>query len=326
MADFNYRYSVDGDTAANAVNTTALKNEIAASLLITVAINRIDTSGDTLDIIFKAELSEDEHRALDEIVGAHTAPPTLNPTLESGVPIVHIDTPVEPDGKTIMVISPATEGTMTWFTSRGDDMVPTPPATGRGEGQAMSLSFDGPGSKSVEFQFSGATEIHDGRVWYTPVDNWTNADQFSFSVRIPANTPVPNMDGTGNCNLVVVGPGMHAIVPASGDGTHDVDLATASPCYPPRGVPAYYTFGVYDDLRVSTNTEKDELFTLFDFEVNSYFIKNVAMGDPLGIFDIDVYKVELCHMSWLFKLECEKVSEGVGDVGGWLMLFRKDST
>lgn len=238
------------------------------------------------------------------------------------------NTPTEPDGKPVMVVSPATEGTMTWITSQGDDDSPTPPATGRGDGAEMCISCTGSGSFYSEWQFTQPVELHDGQIWYTPVGDWNNADRFSLSVIMPANTPtVADPVGSGNCVLVEVVPssGMHVIIPHP-TGTHNIDLDDAVPAPAGRASDGYFDMDSWTGVVTVAENPGEAGWQLFDFEIKSYFIKNVAMGNPLGVFDIDVYKAELCHQTWKFRLDVERDTSGSAEVGGWTMCFRPDST
>lgn len=64
MAETQYTYSIANDMPAGAVNTTKLAVEIQASGIVT-ALERIDTSGDVLKVIFKAALSAGDKTLLD---------------------------------------------------------------------------------------------------------------------------------------------------------------------------------------------------------------------------------------------------------------------
>jgi hypothetical protein len=116
-------------------------------------------------------------------------------------------TPIEDDGKPVYVMSPSTEGLYTWLTSHGDDLNPTPPSYGRGEGAKIYLSWDGteefPSAKEVELEWMEPIELHDGHMNFDPT-KWGFADEWCFFVRLPANTVVENGGGTGNCNVVMV--------------------------------------------------------------------------------------------------------------------------
>jgi hypothetical protein len=116
--------------------------------------------------------------------------------------------PTESDGKPVYVMSPATEGLYTWLTARGDDLTPTPPSSGRGEGQKIHLSWDGtedpwPETKEAVLDWMEPIELHDGHMNWDP-SKWGFADEWSFLVRLPANSPTVNGGGTGNCNVFMV--------------------------------------------------------------------------------------------------------------------------
>jgi len=231
----------------------------------------------------------------------------------------------EDDGRQIVVQFPATEGWRTWFCGAGDDTSPTPPDSGRGKGTKMSLEFTDSGSKSLEFEFNEPVEIHDGQLFYKPVENWSIDDRFNFSINIPANSPTENGLGSGNVNLTNVG-GYNIITPdANGLGTHDLTLADAIP------VKASNQDGYWDvdhetgDVTPSTSPGSAK-WHLIDIGVKSAFLKNMPMGHPLGLFDIDTYKAEWISPKWKVCLEVEKHTAGSGSVGSWLMCFRKNTT
>jgi len=77
MAETNYNFSISEDTANGRVNCSDLSEEIQASS-ITIALDRIDTAGDDLDIIFKDELSGDEETTLNTIVADHQGNPSAD--------------------------------------------------------------------------------------------------------------------------------------------------------------------------------------------------------------------------------------------------------
>lgn len=248
------------------------------------------------------------------------------------MPVV-LNGPAELDGKPVFVQAPNTTGFMTWFTGRGDDLAPTPPASGRGDGAQIKLEWDNVearGSKSVDFQFSEVVELHDGEVFYGDgglIGGWTTDDELSFSAVIPATVATVNGTNEGNCNLVDAG-GYNIIVPAVGDGTHDIVLADAVP------VPAGYDGGGYWDANYRTGDvtpavkpgDSETLWHLLDIPVESFFLKRLPLGNPLGAFEIDAYKAEWIPPSWKLRLSVTKNSTGAGQLAGWLMLFREKST
>lgn len=242
---------------------------------------------------------------------------------------VTLDAPQEHDKRPVVVMSPSTEGWMTWFSGAGDDPAPTPPASGRGQGQQLIVEWATadalPSTKQVEIRFIEPVEIHDGEMLYPP-GQWGPKSRWDFSVRMPATTTTPNA-GLGNCNLVDVG-GFNLIVPAAGDGSHDVDLAQAVP------VPASAGTGYWDADRntgaVSPSaTPGSASWALFDVEIKSYFMRNMPLGSPRGIFEIDTYKAEWISERWYLTLEVLRdAAEAQADtyVAAWLMFFREKST
>ena len=64
MAETNYPYSLASDFPDGAINSTKLVAEIAASSIVT-ALERIDVTGDVVDITFKDALSAGDKTTLD---------------------------------------------------------------------------------------------------------------------------------------------------------------------------------------------------------------------------------------------------------------------
>jgi hypothetical protein len=88
MPDTPRNYSISNDfpgATIGVVNTTKLKAEILASSITTV-LNRIDTDGDTISIVFNATLTAGEATTLDNdttnpaggLIAAHNSSPMLN--------------------------------------------------------------------------------------------------------------------------------------------------------------------------------------------------------------------------------------------------------
>jgi hypothetical protein len=249
------------------------------------------------------------------------------PTTSEGTPVFHQDCAHEEDDRLVMVNFPAREGSMIWLTGAGDDLNPTSPASGRGEGQVLEVAFTEPGTQSAELEFLEPLELHDGRLFVTDVSQWTPTDRWSFSVEIAASTPTVNGTTTGNCNLVDQG-GYNVIVPAAGDGTHDIDLDNDA--YP---VPTSFTVDGYWDVdKVTGATTASTIpgsaeWHLIDTPLTSFFMKNVPIPcHPMGAFDFDAYKAEWISHKWKLKLSVTRATAGAGKIAGWLVLFREHST
>jgi hypothetical protein len=317
MAATKYSYPFDAfgtdyTPPTHKVNSDRLSEEIRASS-IPVAFDFVGTADNVCDIWFKDALAGADIATLNGIVAAHTGEPIDGPPQ-----VVRLLGPIDrPDDKAVVVVSPSRDGWMTWFTSRGDDTAAPP---GRGGGPALDLIFSGPGEQTQDVQFTECVEIHDGEVWYTPVANWTPDDDLSVSVVLPATVPTPNPSATGNCNIVVTGGAYDVIVPAAGDGTHDVDLATAVPV-PASG--AGYWDCDYDTGVITASSEPGHAqYHLLTGGLEMFFLRHIACGHPLGSFEIDVYKAEWVHPTWSLRLSVKRATAGAGRITGWVMLFR----
>ena len=92
-------------------------------------------------------------------------------------------TKTEKDGKLAVFSSPATEGRRTFFVGAGDDLSPTYPNTGKGEGPLLRIEYDGTETgaaldKFVLFNFKAPVEIHDGELSWSPISEFNGADRF----------------------------------------------------------------------------------------------------------------------------------------------------
>jgi hypothetical protein len=77
-----YKYSISTDFPNQKVDTMKLQLEITQSE-ITIALDRITTSGDDCDIVFKADLQTGEKIALDGIIANHDGIPLpVNETIK----------------------------------------------------------------------------------------------------------------------------------------------------------------------------------------------------------------------------------------------------
>jgi len=239
---------------------------------------------------------------------------------------VSLGTPTEADGRLNVVNAPMSKGWWTWFTGAGDDLNPTPPDSGRGSGTKMNLDFTGPATKDVVIDLLEPVEVHDGQLTYSPVDNWTHDDRFDFKVRMPANQVTPNGGGTGNCNLVDTGEGYNVLVPSfGGPGGYDIDLDAAVPV---DASDAGY-WDVDRDTGAVTPTAKTPGtagWHLLDMQIEIYFMRNMPMGHPLGVLDIDAYKSEWIHNNWKLVIEVTKTSAGAGTLSAWMLWYRKNVT
>jgi len=282
-----------------------------ADLVYTTEIHEADFGNGTDDGKYEhkygttATLVVDQAEAVALIEGIHRKPPS----------------PREADGKQVFVASPATEGWMTWVTSRGDDLT----GNKRGDGQLIKVAFTEAGDSQIDLEYLEPVELHDGELNWDPAQ-WGVDDEFSFSAVIPASVPT-STPGVGNCNKVDVG-GYNILVPAAGDGDWTIDLGVTQPVVPT----SKSTQNGYWDVNLDTGIVSPSgdvgkaSWHLLDVPVESFFMKRIAMGNPRGVFEIDVYKAEWVSPKWKMRLAVKRVTSGAGTVGGWLMLFREKST
>jgi len=319
-------FTISSDVVAGKAAAARLDEEIRQSS-ISIALDGISISGDVLTIDFKASLSGAEETVLHGdttgpaggVVGNHSGEPAIDPTTSDGIPMVHLDSPEEADGKILVTSTPSPgKGWKTYYTRAGDHAT-----NGRAKGTPLRGSLLGGDSLDADLEFNEPIYLHDGELAWTAVSNWTHDDWFSLSAILPATVTVSN-PGAGNCNLVAI-PGGNLIVPAPNNGSHDIDLAVAVP------VPSTSMTGYYDTDRMvgtvtASATPGGAEFNLLDFAVETFFVPGVGMGNPLGTFSVDAYQSEWVSERWLVRLHVEKVSAGVGGVGGWVMIYRRKTT
>lgn len=77
MAEITYQYSISDDTATGNIDGSKLKLEIQNTSTILVSLNRIDTFGDTIYIIFNDSLDSGELSTLDTLVAIHDGIPVI---------------------------------------------------------------------------------------------------------------------------------------------------------------------------------------------------------------------------------------------------------
>ena len=249
--------------------------------------------------------------------------------------------PEDPDGKPVVVQSPATEGLYTLFTCRSDDVG----AGTRGTGNMWLVSYTDAegGVKTAEMQFIEPVEIHDAHASWDPPSALSFEDEWKISIELPATT-VYN-DGTFNCIKYEVVPssGLHILLP-SATPTHRINLDPAS--VPEGESLAVVSPAGKDELGywlVHRWTEKIEMLpapqlgsvkhpekmvcNLYDFANTMYFVNPLNCGDPRGIWDMDAYKAEWISTQWKLKFSIDRTNtSGAVKVGGWIMIFRPGAT
>lgn len=225
------------------------------------------------------------------------------------------------DGKQIVIMSPSTEGLNTWFHGAGD-------ATGsvdRGFGQRYIVRFDANetgSTKEVLIKYSEPIELHDGQGIFSPASAWDVEDTLNFYSELPGTPVIENLSGTGNCNLYPI-PGGNMLIPAMGDGGHDVDLTKAVPI-PSDDSTGFWNVNYFTGEVSPSETPGQAGYQLLDFQIpNQYFVINMPCGQGHGVLDVDVYKTQWIHQNYVIHFTATKNSVGAGKVALWLLGFRR---
>jgi hypothetical protein len=322
MAATKYTYSISGDFPNQKVDINRLTKEIRESDIVT-ALDYINVSEDDCDIWFKDALSAGDQTILDGIVANHSG----EPLPDAAKPVTIDGARFDKDGKQVIVTTPADSGAFTWYTSRGDIL---PPALARGEGTEARITYaaSATGIEIVELQFAESVYVHDGEINWKSIDEFDGSDHFSVYVKFDQTDVVVNPGSTGNCNVI----DGYLIIPAAGDGGWDVDLDAACPIPSSAGpwvvnerteAITIYTEG--QDL--GKHGQRIVLMTGI-IPPDLYLVRNVAMGSPRGVFEIDAYLVEWVSSHWKIGMEVNKVKSPNAEVeiNGVIMLFRWNGT
>lgn len=250
------------------------------------------------------------------------------PTDTHGNPVVSLHGPKEDDERPIFVNSPIPLGFMPYYVGAADH-----PTLGRGEGAPFEFDFAADGSETIEWQFNEPVWLHDGECSYKPVDNWSMSDKFSFGIVMPATVVTPNGTSTGNCHVIDEqgNPGApdathYLIVPAAGNGSYDVDLDQAVPV--PAGMDnnGYWNADERSGAVTPSSSPGEAKFHLLVVEVGSWFMKEIGMGSPRGVFEVEAYRSEWISERWKFKMTVNRVSDTPAQAQMYVFVFRESTS
>lgn len=317
---------VTADTLNSLVATDSLILEVGASGTSVNIIGLSSPSTDNYTMTFDGDLLAGDVTILDGVVANHAGV-----ALTDAPVTVKLTGPEEVDGKPLFAMTPASRGYTTFITSNADDV--TDPANPiRGGGNQILVSFNAleSGTKSVYLDFAEPVELHDGEVHWTP-GAFDFDCHFSLGVDCYATPVTAVTPGTGNCILVPYYTFGNVIIPYPG-GTHYVDMDDAVPV--PSGhdnnreLQGYWDI-VYDTCEVyASSTPGKAPYHLLDFQVHLWLMRNIAMGSPRSIFEIDIYLAEYIPTQWRVEFEVYRPPglAVAGKCGGFLMCFRKSIT
>lgn len=121
---YTYQFS---DFLNNIANAERLNLEIFSEADITIGLEYVTVKSNSVDIIFKTDLSSNEEDVLDALVAAHT-----------GAALEHNDPPVMSDGRPIVRADTRPLNTATYFTMASDTV------SGIGNGTELRWDFSDP--------------------------------------------------------------------------------------------------------------------------------------------------------------------------------------
>jgi hypothetical protein len=154
----------------------------------------------------------------------------------------------------------------------------------------------------------------------------------------PATTTTASSGGnTGNCNKVAIGGGLNMIVPAAGDGTHNIVAGVPVPAYDEETLgeaPDGYWDWDSPDTGVGTltgNATAEGKWNMFDFPIDlAYFVRNLQLVGAAadGNFELTVpaIKPKKILPQWKFKVTLEH-GGGLHTVKiGWYLVTARRKT
>jgi hypothetical protein len=190
-----------------------------------------------------------------------------------------------------------------------------------GDGQAFEASSVTPGDTVVEFQFRDWVYLGGGDVTFggAKLGDW-----ITFEFYAPA-TPITSTPGVGNANLV----GGVKLIPAlNNDGSHTVDMTTATPVPSASDPPTGYYSWNGPDTGKGTLTAVDGGVAPFDLYIVPIVLHRFAtrlriLGN--GVLDLKVAAVKpkklLPH--WKGKITLHTTVASLVEVVWTLMIARK---
>lgn len=239
-------------------------------------------------------------------------------------------TPKTSDGKTVVLPNLFPGNVFLYITGVGDD------STTVGAGPDFKLTSTGvlnPCTEDLVFGFRDWCYLAGGGVFY---ENATTGDKISMKLYAPATTTTAAAGGnTGNCNKVALGGGLNMIVPAAGDGTHNLGATvTPVPSYDEENgeTPVGYWDWSNPDTGVGTVSANPGAgkWNLFDFDMDLVcFVRNLQLvgNGSNGNFDITVpaIKPKKILPQWKFKVSLCAVA-GHTVKAGWYMVTARRKT
>lgn len=276
IKDYSYtKTPVDNDRLTLEIQTSS----------ITIALERIDISGENLTIYFKTDLSNDEKTVLDGIVSEHTGE-----HLPSVIPVqkVELNSPKALDMKPFVQTTPRPIGTFSYWCSEGDAQ-DTPEDIARGETIAFHHQV---GDPAEAIKYLDINAIRNDTYIHGSFIQWDGAKLDKVEAEICTKVS-PLYAGTGTSYMVVSGvlvqvpAGYGNIATPVWDNMNPIQMVKNEHGYRPPG---------YWDCTYNSTTKKFENFifradgsgefNIFseEVELNCFLPAYVMLGNKSHVF------------------------------------------
>jgi len=228
MAETTYTYSIADDIVAGKCDAPRLTQEIQESA-ITIALDRIDITGDVLGVVFKNSLPAADKTVLDGdttdpcggLIGNTSGEPLPDPVTADGVPLVHLNGPsVEGDTPVVAANTWPIEQYVVWC-GEGDDVT----GGNVGGGTEFRAELTAEGDTTVESQYIHPVRLGGGCIHWNGCEY---GDYANLTIYAPATSNIVENTGSGAYAKLGIGGGANMIVapgtPGSDGPNWDIDL------------------------------------------------------------------------------------------------------
>ena len=281
-----YTYSISTDITAQKLASSRLVAEIGASSIIT-ALDRIDQSGDGLDIWFKDVLSGGDETTLNGLVTAHSGVVLPDDFVQKMLAVTEGGAvqPVAADNKPFVLPNSFPGEVILNFTGCSDK-IDAP--TERWGGALFGLQRAPNGTDTFTVDMLDGIFLAGGHV------SWEGGSWGSyvyFELVAPATTTkAPAVANQGNCDKVATGLGFNIIVPAAGDGEFDLDVPIPVPAndnetYAQNGY-WNYTDPWLGKGTITPNATPTAKYNLFDTELELAHMAKIHLAKASGERDL----------------------------------------